>query len=364
MGRHSKLLSLILAAVLTIPIFAGCSTEETTETIDFSYSDGIDDNGLWENITALDYVELCEYESIPIPGDIHEITDESIQAEIDTILADYAYDEHVTDRAVVDGDTVNIDYVGSIDGIEFEGGSTEGAGTDVTIGVTGYIDDFLEQLIGHAPGESFDIEVTFPEDYGEESLNGKDAVFAITINYIIENVKPNLTDEFVMDNLSSDYGWSTVAEMEADIKSDLQSTAVESYVHDYIIENTNVISLPETLLGYQEKSLICYTQECAEYHGMDIEGFLNNIGISSTDELLQLNETYMTETATYYLIMQAIAEDTSISVSEEDVADYFNEYVGVDDYSEYEDYYGMPYIKLSVLIQKVMDYIVDSAVLE
>ena len=88
-----------------------------------------------------------------------------------------------TKGAVVQaGDTINLDYVGSVDGIEFEGGSTQGQGTDLTLGSGTYIDGFEEAVEGHKVGESFDIHVTFPENYGNSDLAGKDAVFNITIN--------------------------------------------------------------------------------------------------------------------------------------------------------------------------------------
>ena len=92
-----------------------------------------------------------------------------------------------TSLAVEDGDTVNIDYVGSIDGVEFDGGSTNGQGTDLTIGSGLYIDDFEEQLIGSHPGDTVDVNVTFPEDYNAEDLRGKDALFVVTINGIYQN---------------------------------------------------------------------------------------------------------------------------------------------------------------------------------
>ena len=88
-----------------------------------------------------------------------------------------------TKGAVVQaGDTINLDYVGSVDGIEFEGGSTQGQGTDLTLGSGTYIDGFEEAVEGHKVGENFDIHVTFPENYGNSDLAGKDAVFNITIN--------------------------------------------------------------------------------------------------------------------------------------------------------------------------------------
>ena len=87
---------------------------------------------------------------------------------------------------IENGDTVNIDYVGTVDGVEFDGGSTNGAGADLTIGSGRYIDDFEEQLIGSHPGDTVEVNVTFPEDYGNDELNGKDAVFEVVINGIYE----------------------------------------------------------------------------------------------------------------------------------------------------------------------------------
>lgn len=89
-----------------------------------------------------------------------------------------------TSLTVENGDTVNIDYVGSVDGVEFSEGNTNGAGTDLVIGSGSYIDDFEEQLIGYHPGDTVEVNVTFPEDYGNEELNGKDAVFEVVINGI------------------------------------------------------------------------------------------------------------------------------------------------------------------------------------
>lgn len=97
--------------------------------------------------------------------------------------ASYSTDTALT---VEDGDTVNIDYVGTVDGEEFSGGNTNGAGTDLVIGSGSYIDDFEEQLIGAHPGDTLVVTVTFPEDYGVEELNGKEAIFTVTINGIYE----------------------------------------------------------------------------------------------------------------------------------------------------------------------------------
>ncbi len=362
MKNYKTVLSLILVISFALFTFVGCSETEPKE---FTYSDGIDKNGFWKDITAYDQVKLCEYNGITIPKDIHEISDEAVQAEVDSIIANFSYENQIKDRAVADGDTVNIDYVGSIDGVNFEGGSTEGQGTNVTIGVTTYIDDFLEQLIGHSPGESFDIEVTFPEDYGKEELNGKDAVFAVTLNHIVENVTPELTDDFVVTNFSSRFDFKTVAGMKEYVKDNLQHEAIAHYVQDYIYENTTINSLPDTLVEYQENLMIKYYKSNAENYGVEFEEFLNTyMGVSTTEELLETNHDDNKKNAEYHLILQAIAEDTDISVTDEDLTAYFSKYFGTEDHSEYEETYGMPYLKLTALHQSVLDYIIDNVVLE
>jgi trigger factor len=363
-----------IAVAMLFGLLAGCSekTEDTSsvsndsqDTISYSYSDGIDENGFWDGITALDYVEMYDYASFAIPRETHTISDENVQSEADALLADYSTSEQITARAVEDGDTVNIDYVGSVDGVAFDGGSTDGAGAEVIIGVTSYIDDFLEQLIGHNPGETFDVNVTFPEDYGQENLNGKDAVFVTTINYITQTTNPELTDAFVAENLSAEHGWKSVEEMERGIYADLQKAAIQSYIQEYLTSDVVVKTVPDAVAKYQENAMINYYQSGADSYGMELEDFLSSyVGVSSLEELIASESENNMKSAEYTLIIQAIAESAEIIVSNEDVANYFREQMGTDDYSEYEANYGMPYLKQAVLSQKVMDYLSEHTVLE
>lgn len=207
--------------------------------------------------------------------------------------------------------------------------------------------------------------MTFPEDYGKEDLNGKNAVFAVTLHHIVKTITPELTDGFVAENLSPSYGWNTIAEMETGIESRLQDTAVRDYVRGYVVENTTVSSLPESLLEYQRRSLIHYYQSYADSYGISLEEFLiSYVGVATTDELFVMSADDTAETATFHLIIQALAENAGISVTDDDVSAYFAEQVGTEDYSEYKETYGMPYLKLVVLRQTVMDYLEDNAVIK
>ena len=340
----------------------GAATGEGTDVSNdaaYSYSEGIDENGFWTGIRALDFVEKFNYLGISIPSDVHQITDDAIQSEIDNIVDYYASGEQITDRAIEDGDTVNIDYVGSVDGVEFEGGSSDGQGADVTAGSAEFIDDFLTQIIGHMPGETFDVNVTFPDVYEQnEDLQGKDAVFVTTINYIVGNSEA--TDEFVAANLSADYGWTTVAQMREDIRSGLQKNAFQQYINQYFSTEVAVKSVPDQLVAYQERAMVNYYQEDAANYGEELEEYLSYEGFASLDEAIEANRDSNVANATFYLIVQAVAEDADLSVSDEDMAYY----LGTSDYSTYVEEYGLPYLKQYALIQKVIDQIVDNAVLE
>lgn len=341
------------------------NTGDSTDTGSFSYSEGIEENGFWTGVTALDYVKLCDYKGIEIPEDVHTITDETVQEQVDSILENYADSVQITDRAVEDGDTVNIDYVGTVGGVEFEGGNTEGAGADVTIGVTNYIDDFLEQLIGHMPGDEFDVNVTFPENYGKENLNGKDAVFAVKINYISESILPELTDEFVSENLKETNGWTTVNEMRDGIRKSLQTTAIGSYVQNYVVDNSEVTEIPESIMKYVEDSMLAYYEQYAARYGIELDAFLTGyVGVESAEALLKEYEEDNRATAKYYLIVQAIAEQENIGAVDSDIAAYFEKNMGISDYTQYESAFGHPYLVQVALFQNVLTYLTENAVMK
>ena len=353
--------SVALIVILAI-VLAGGSGDSKKGA--FSPSDGIDANGFWEGITALNYVELFDYTALSIPNDVHEISDDALMTAIVDFLDEEGIDyssieKQIKDRAVADGDTVNIDYVGSVDGVEFEGGSTGGTGTPVTIGVTSYIDDFLEQLIGHTPGETFNVEVTFPDPYDSNTdLSGKDAVFITTINYIVDGIE--LTDEFVETNLDDghDHGWKTANEFKDAKREELQKKALQDYVYEYLTTSVTISSLPDKLIEHQENAMINSYQGYADEYGMEFDEFLSTyLYVANVDELIENYKEDNRKNATFSLVCQAIAEDTGIAVSDEDLEKY------IPDYASYEGEYGLPYLKQYALSQKVMDYIIENAVL-
>ena len=360
----SVVLNIILVSTLLIMLIGrkpavepqGDPTGDVTGDA-FYYSNGIDENGFWEGIKAKEYVEVFDYMSLSIPKDIHEVSDSAVQTETDALLANYSPEKkQVKDRAVVNGDNVNIDYVGSVDGVEFDNGSTGGLGADVVAGATNYIDDFLTQIIGHMPGETFSVEVTFPDVYDNNpDLAGKEAVFVTTINYITER---DVTDAFVEENLYIEYGFKTVKEVEDYIREKLSKEAVQAYIREYIRNGAiGTQEIPDTMVKYYEGYLEAYHQYYADMYGMTLESFLQTyVGVSSKAELIELYSVDNLRSALYSLTIQAIAEDVAISVSSEELESYWP------GYSSYEEEYGLPWIKQNVLEMKIVEYITKNAV--
>lgn len=385
MKKTKKAIALILSVLMAGTVMTACSSTDSassgsegsgsessassdtsgTTSESLNYGEGLDENGFFDGVKALDYVKLCDYKNIKIASADYTPSDDDIQSQLDSMLSAKSTEKQITDRAVEDGDTLNIDYVGSVDGVEFDGGSTGGAGTEVTIGVTNYIDGFLDQLVGHKPGESFDINVTFPDDYGNEALNGKAAVFAITINYIVEKETPELTDEFVSSNYAESNNWKTVSDMKLGVKEQLQTKLVSTYIGNYLNDNCTVSSIPDTVATFQENSMINSYKSYASSYGLSLEDFLKSYaGVDSVDALKENNADSLKSQANSSLIIQAIAEDSNLTVTDDDVKAYFKENFSTEDYSSYETTYGMPYIKLIVLSQMVNDNLAESATLE
>ncbi len=257
-----------------------------------------------------------------------------------------------------------IDYVGSVDGVEFEGGSTQGNGTNVVAGSTNYIDDFLTQIIGHKPGETFDVNVTFPDPYeNNPDLAGKDAVFKTTINYVQgEEIMPEVTDDFVNENLSSTYGWTTVDEMRAGIAADLVENQRGSYVGEYITENTQISEVPESMVTFVKNTLSNNYITMANQYGMELEDLLSYMGVESIEDMLEQNQDMVQQQAEQLLILQAVAEKAAIEVTKDDIMTVGG--LTEDNYDQVVEIYGEPYMYMTTRTGLASQYLLDHAVEE
>ena len=332
------------------------TSEASSEAESFDYSAGLEENGYFTDIRALDYVTLPDLSEIPVDKDTVIPAESMIESQISSLLESYATVNEITDadRKIEDGTTVNIDYVGSVDGVEFQGGSTNGMGTSVTIGVTSYIDDFLEQLIGHAQGEEFDIEVTFPDPYPNNTdLSGKDAVFSITINYIEETVIPEFDDAFVAENFPD---YETAEAYRQMIEEELYNNNLYNAIYLFLETEAEVSSIPETAMEtvFNERYQNLSSQAAA--YGVDAETLLSYMGMT-----MDSFRESCTEFVSSCLVMQAVMEQMELEL-DDDVA---KEVLGFDDsmYEMVTEFYGKPYVMFATIPQYAMEQLAVNAVL-
>ena len=333
---------------------------------DFTYSAALDENGYFTGVRALDYVTLpADYKALSVSAADVQVTDDELQTNLDYILSQFAETEQDTESTIQNGDSVNIDYVGSVDGIEFTGGNTNGQGTTVTAGSTQYVDDFLTQIIGHKPGETFDVVVTFPDGYNDSTdangdpikLAGKEAVFSVTINYIAKSVTPELTDEFISKNIDPKYG-STVEEFKDTVRKDVADANLEKYVTNYLTQNAVYADeLPEAVTEYSSMMVLNYYCGYASAKNQTLTQFIQeNLDADSIQALLDNNKEAIDNQAKRFLLYQALAEDQGLDCTDDDVKAYFED-LGTTDYSDYQNFYGTNYLRMNAVGDKAFNNI-------
>lgn len=316
------------------------------------------------------YVELGDYKGIEYTMDVAEVTDDQVNQQIDSFLDGLAETEEVTDRAVKDGDTVNIDFTGTKDGEEFEGGSSEGY--DLVIGSGSFIDGFEDGLIGHEIGDEVSLDLTFPEEYPQnEDLAGQDVNFKVTINSISVKNTPELTDKVVADNTDydnvEDYKASVRKSLEDSNKSSAEQQA-QADVFNKVVENSKITGYDEDEVNElidKEFDTFKQTAESYESYGYSYEDVLAANGYSSEDELKEGITQYVKKYLDQVMVLYCIADKEGITVSSEETDAMVEEYMttySVKTKDEVYDYFGDDYFEVTILSQKVRDFLMENAV--
>lgn len=321
---------------------------------DYTDSQNIDETGFFTGVRALDYVTLPEdYKAIPASKADLTPSDDIIKVGMDSIVSQYT--------AAALGDTVNIDYVGTVDGVEFMGGNTNGMGSDLTLGSGQFIPGFEDQIVGHKVGDTFDITVTFPEGYRDSTdasgntivLANTEAVFSVTINHI--SFGWELTDAWVKQNLEkSTYEVSTVEQLKNYVSNMVAQNIKENYALDYLVKHcTYGETAPEPVLDYMVCRYLSSLNQYAEYADQDLETFLKARDFSSIDELLAYNEEAILNAVQTQLAVQAVAEAADIKLDTNLVAQY----------DSYVENYGQPYVNQYVMNRQVLKLLTDGLVI-
>ena len=313
-------------------------------------------------INVADYVTLGEYTGVEVSVDAPVVTDEYLDSYIDYVLQSNMVKTEVTDRPVEEGDIVNIDYEGKIDGVAFDGGTAQGY--DLTIGSGAFIDGFEDGLIGAQSGETLDVNVTFPEDYRGEEVAGKDAVFTVTVNSISVESLPELTDEFVQ---GLDVGVNTVEEYRQYaydlLMEDEQNTHdsnAEVAILEAVMANSELQDPPEDMTNRYYSRMIDNMTYYASMYGYDLETFLSIQG-TSEDAIRESSVQAGQEIIT----MQAIAEAEGLSVTDEELDAEIESNagsLGYDDVEEYRASLDVEGYREYMMSEKVLDFLLENAV--
>ena len=312
------------------------------------------------NITEydpFDYVTLGKYKGLTIKVNSIYVTDKQVMERIASETR-----KNLKEGTVESGDIVNIDYVGKIDGEEFDGGSAEGY--DLEIGSSTFIDGFEDGIIGMQGGETKDLELKFPEDYHSTDLAGKDVVFTVTVNSISR--VPELTDE-IADSISKGM---TAESYKKNVRKTLEEQEKESQKSDSEQELCQMVYDNATISDFPEKSLQNTIERAKDYYewmastyGMSFEEYLSTYGMSQEEFLTQI-QSVAEEALGEEMTLLAIAKEENIKISDEEYRDGLARYAeeqGWDDPFKVEESYGENYIKNSLLQEKVLDFLYDNA---
>ena len=280
-------------------------------------------------ITASDYVDLpADYASLTVEVEpAAEVTEEEVEAMIDNQLNAKRELQEVTNRTKVrEGDVVNIDYVGRIDGEEFDGGSAEGY--DLEIGSDSFIDGFEDGLIDQKVGETVTLELTFPEDYGDSTKAGVDAEFDVTINSIQEYVVPKLTDQFVTElGITDDFGnaVNTVDGLHTYMRNYLVESNESQYTqrleeaikNELTAKSTFKKDVPEAMVTRMTESITSELTSYAQQYGIDLMTLMQLAYGSTEDSYEQDIKDMAIESIQKNIILKAIGDKEGLSMSDD-----------------------------------------------
>ena len=262
-------------------------------------------------------VGLGKYKGVEVEKPEISVSDEEVEAELKKEQEKNATYNDVTDRAVADGDRVNLNFEGFVDGVAFEGG--KGEDYPLTIGSGSFIPGFEEQLIGAEIGKEMDVNVTFPENYQSADLAGKPAVFKCTILKITEKVLPELNDEFA-DDVSE---FSTLDEYKADIRKNLEvrkeeqaRTEKENKVIDAIIADSD-ITIPEPMLKAQQEQIVDEFAQRLQSQGLNIDQYFSYMG-GSREKMMDEVKDQADKRIRTRLVLEEIVKAENIVATEED----------------------------------------------
>ena len=350
---------------------ASQSREENTEKTAVESGADVSQSDLAVYVKDIDagaYVTLGEYKGLKVVVQDAAVNDADLEAYVNQEYLSHITEENggVKDRAVAEGDTVIIDYEGKKDGVAFEGGTAQGA--DLTIGSGAFIPGFEDQLIGVMPGETVDLNLTFPETYkNNPDLAGAEVVFTVTVHYIMPTqIQDDVIAGFGLEQYQDEAGLRKyVAEMLEEYAQSEYQTNVENAVLQALVENcTYKENMPADLVDkYVENVNNQIQMIAAAYYGVDGETYANALYNMS---LADFSKVAAENTVKQVLAFQLIADKENLNISDEELDKELEQYAketGAEskealllqgEKEEYREYF---------MFRKVVDFLVENAVI-
>ena len=311
-------------------------------------------------------VTLGEYKGLEVSKSDLTVTDEDVDEEIKKEQDKNARTITIEDRSSQEGDTVTIDFDGSIDGVAFDGGSAKDY--PLTLGAHQFIPGFEEQLVGRNPEETVDVHVTFPEDYQAEELRGKEAVFQCVIHKIEAKELPELDDEFAQDVSEFD----TMEEYKADIRKNLESKkeeeakrAKEDAAVDKAIENATM-DIPDAMVDTQVNQMVDDFAKRIQSQGLTMEQYMQFTG-STMDSVREQMKPQALKSIQSRLVLEKIAEAEKIEIGDdrldEEIKNMAEMYkMEPDKFKDLIGDYEKEQMKQDLSVQEAITFLADSAV--
>ncbi len=304
-------------------------------------------------------VKISSYKGMKIKQYAYIVKDAEIDAELARVQDRNARKVEVTDRAAANGDIANIDFVGTVDGVKFEGGEAEGF--DLTLGSGQFIPGFEEQVVGMNVGESKDVNVTFPENYQAEALKGKAAVFAVKLNKLQGKELPEITDEFIKEATGSE----TVADYKAKTKERLEqqaarraNDATENSILEAIAANAEV-EIPQAMIEREIDGLVQKFEYQLMYQGLKLQDYLDFLKTTMADFRKNYEEQAKKNVMNQLIISQLIKEENVEATDEEVEAKVAEQAASVgktaEEYKKNMDPRQFDYISSDIVVTKLFE---------
>ena len=306
-------------------------------------------------------VKIGSYKGMKIKAFAYTVKDADIDKELDRLRDRNARKVDVTDRPCQNGDIVNIDFVGTVDGVKFDGGEAEGF--DLTLGSGQFIPGFEDQVVGMNIGDKKDVNVKFPENYQAESLKGKDAVFAVKLNSIKGKELPELTDAFIKDATGSE----TIEEYKQKTRERLQKQADKNALdatENSILEAISATAeaeIPQAMIEREIDGLVQKFEYQLMYQGLKLQDYLDFIKVSKEDFRKNYEEQAKKNVLNQLIISQIIKDEKIEATAEEVDAKVAEQAASVDksaeEYKKSMDPRQFDYIKSDIIITKLFDFL-------